>query len=192
MSGSDGFQDRLLAAEQLNPEYQEKYNKEVRAMLEKKLTPVQRWGYVFSAILGVVFLTVFGTAAIVARELPILARIAFGLGAVFGLASAAFAGSIAKKGTLNLREHPTAMTGMVWGFVIIMMTLFLLLGARQPDSTRSVFVVVSGLVFFVMAGVFMIFNRVDQAELKTREKLLEIEYRVAEIAESLSGKKESK
>lgn len=188
MNGSRGFQDRLLAAEQLNPEYQEKYNKEVRAMLEKKLTPVQRWGYVFSAILGVVFLTVFGIAAIVARELPILARLVFGLGAVFGLAWAAFAGSIAKRGTLNLRAHPTAMTGMAWGFVIILMTLLLLLGTRQPDSTRSVFVVVSGLVFLVMAAVFMIFNRIDQAELKTREKLLEIEYRVAEIAEALSGK----
>jgi len=34
----------------------------------------------------------------------------------------------------------------------------------------------------------MIFNRIDQAELNTREKLLEIELHLAEIAEKISEK----
>jgi hypothetical protein len=49
--------------------------------------------------------------------------------------------------------------------------------------------VLNGLVFLVIAALFMIANRVDQAQLKTREKLLEIEYRLAVMSESM--KKES-
>ncbi len=181
------FRERLLAAEQVSPTYKEQYEKEVQAMLERKLTRGQRAGYGASAALGVTFLVIFGTAAVmVPREFPILARIGFAVGAVFGLVWAVFAGWIAGKGALDPKKHPTAMVGMGWGFTVIMITLFMLLSSKLPDPTTGIRMVVNGLVFLVFAAVFMISNRIDQAQLKTREKLLEIEYRLAELAETVA------
>jgi len=73
--------------------------------------------------------------------------------------------------------------------VVIIVTLFLLQGGRHPDSVRSLFMGVFGLAFLVMGGVGLIGVYVHQAELKTREKLLEIEYRLAQMAEQIAKKK---
>ena len=40
------------------------------------------------------------------------------------------------------------------------------------------------LVVLVVGAVFLIRHVIEQSELKTREKLLEIEYRLAELAET--------
>ena len=45
--------------------------------------------------------------------------------------------------------------------------------------------ILCGLVFLVMGAMFLIRHVVELSELKTREKLLEIECRLAELAESL-------
>ena len=43
----------------------------------------------------------------------------------------------------------------------------------------------SGLAFFVMAAVFLLASRTEQSELNVKEKMLEIEYRLAELAEKV-------
>ena len=43
----------------------------------------------------------------------------------------------------------------------------------------------SGLAFFVMAAVFLLASRTEQSELTVKEKLLEIEYRLAEFSEKV-------
>ena len=64
----------------------------------------------------------------------------------------------------------------------------MLVGGKLADPIKGVQMVVNGLVFLMMAAVFMIFSRINQAELNTREKLLEIELRLAEIAEKIPEK----
>ncbi len=46
--------------------------------------------------------------------------------------------------------------------------------------------IITILVFLVPAAMFMILSRIERAELETREKLLEIEYRLAELAEAVA------
>jgi len=180
--------NQLLGIEQWDPVYQERYRKELQKMLEKKLTGVRRWSYIFWIVLGIGFTILFGTVAIIARELPVLARVGFAVGAVSGLVWACLAGSIVKRGVFDLKAHPKAMAGLSWVTVVIMVTLFMLIGSRIPDAIKGVQMVVNCLVFLMMAAVFMIFARINQAELNTREKLLEIELRLAEIAEKMSEK----
>jgi len=71
---------------------------------------------------------------------------------------------------------------MAWAIVVVMATLVLVFA---PDSIVGVRMLVSILLFLVMAAVFMLASRTEQAELRTKEKLLEIEYRVAELGEHL-------
>ena len=42
-----------------------------------------------------------------------------------------------------------------------------------------------GLVFLVMAAMFLLRNIIEQSELMATEKLLEIEYRLAELTEAV-------
>lgn len=184
------FRERLLKAEQPNLAYKERYEKRVQAMLDKKLTTPMKWAWIGSGILGVGFAVVFGTMAIVVPgEFPIWGRIIFAAGAVFGLAWVGLAGWIVKRGTVNLRTCPTAAAGMAWCVALFAVVLAMLMSGTLPDPVKGVQIVVNGLVFLLLAAVFMIFNRVDQAELKTREKLLEIESRLAEMAEAVAKKR---
>ena len=46
---------------------------------------------------------------------------------------------------------------------------------------------VLGLFLLSMASVSLILNRIEKSELTTREKILEIEYMIAEIGERISS-----
>src|SRR5262249_26048935 len=58
------FVDRLLAADPPSPDGRERYAKEVRAMLEKTLTPRERGLYLVSAVVLVLMAVYLGFAAV--------------------------------------------------------------------------------------------------------------------------------
>ena len=65
---------------------------------------------------------------------------------------------------------------------MFLVTMFLV---WAPDNITGLRMILSGLVFLVAGAVFLLQNTIAQAELKSREKLLEIEYRLAELTEAL-------
>ena len=185
------FRNKLLDMEKPNANYKEKYKKEVLAMFEKKLTGVRKLSHVGGLILGLFFLVLFGTMAVITpKEFPLWGRFIFALGAIFGLAFAGLSAWILKKGTVNLKEDEMASAGLAWGFIVIVATVVLVFSGRLPDRLIGIHMLVSLLFFLVMAAVFMIRAFVQRSELNTREKLLEIEYHIAELAEKLEGKPE--
>lgn len=183
------FRDRLVEMEQTTPSLKEKYQKETKAMFDKQLTRPMRLAWIGTGILGMGFVVLFGTTAIMApKELPMLARSMFVAGAVFGLAWAALAAVIVKRGSFNLKSHGKALVGMTWCFLVLLTTLTLLLASQHPDRIVGVHMICAVLPFLIMGAVFMIQYRIQDAELKTREKLLEIELRMAKLAEKLENK----
>ncbi len=182
------FGQKLAGMEHTTAALKEKFDREIRAMAEQKLTKARMAAWVASGILGLGFLAVFGTVAVIApAEFPLLGRLAFGVGAAFGLAWAAFCLSVIRRGSFDRRKLSVTVGGIGWGAAVIMTTLMLLLSAQHPDKIVGTRIVVVCLVFLVMAAVFMILARVEMAELNTREKLLEIEYRLAELSEKIGG-----
>jgi MFS family permease len=184
------FRERLLAAETMDPARRERYEKELRMIFEQRLVGRWKWGMIGSLVLGVSFAIIFGAVFVLAsqEELPFLARLAFGLGALWGLAWAALSAWIIKRGSYNRKTHSSAMAGMAWCIVIVYLVLFMILAHRLDDPIKGVLMVTNGLVFLIMAAVFMIKNWIEQTELKMREKLLELEYRLAEIGEEMKKK----
>ena len=63
---------------------------------------------------------------------------------------------------------------------------FLVLAPQFPDHFQATVALFCGLVILVGAGVMLVNVRVQQAELRTREALLRLEYRIAEMAENLA------
>ena len=180
------FREKLLRMEQVTPALKEEYDREIRAMTEQKLTKARMAAWVATGILGLGFLGLFGTVAVILpAEFPLLGRLGFGVGAAFGLAWAGLCLWIVRRGSLDQRKVPVAAAGIVWVFTVIMTTLMVLLSAQLPDKVVGTRMVLVSLVFLLMAAVFMILARVQTAELNTREKLLEIEYRLAELSEKI-------
>jgi hypothetical protein len=185
------FRERLLQAEQLNPSYKAEYEKEVHAMIEKRLTGITKWAHIWGLIMGLGFAVIFGTlAVIVPKEFPLWARAVFAMGAVFGLATAVLEGSILKKGTFNLRKDNMAMAGLGWGFVVIVATLALVFTGNLRDRTVGIWMLVSVLFYEVAAASMLLRAVIERSELNIREKLLEIEYRLAEIADGMVKKEQ--
>jgi MFS family permease len=165
----------------VTPALKEQYDKEIQIMLERSLTGVRRWVWLGTAIGGAVFAILFGALAIfMPVEFPLMGRIGFAAGALFGIGWAVLGARVFRRGSLNLKIDTGAAAGMSWGLPVILLTVFMV---SAPDSIAGLRMIVSGLAFLVMGAAFLIRHVIEQSELKTREKLLEIEYRLAELME---------
>ena len=185
------FRDKLLDMEKPNPALKEKYEREVQAMVEKKLTGVTKLAHIGGLVMGLGFLIIFGTIAITApKEFPLWGRFGFALGALFGLIFAVFEALLLKRGTINLKTDEVAMAGLSWGFIVIFATIVLVFSGKLPDPLKSVQMIVYLLVFEIMAAVGLIKAFINRSEVNTREKLLEIEYRLSEISEKIEKSQE--
>lgn len=185
------FRDRLLDVEKPSSNYREKYEKELLAMVEKKLTGWTKLAHIIGLLMGLGFAGLFGTLAVtVPREFPLWGRFIWALGAVFGLIIVVCGAWTLKKGTVNLKKDEMGSAGLAWGYIVIAGSIALAFSGSLPNPLSGIRMLVSLLFFLVMAAVFMTRAFVRCSELNTREKLLEIEYRLAELAEKLEGKSE--
>jgi hypothetical protein len=183
------FRERLLEIEKLNPAYRQEYERQVKAMVEKKLTGWAKLSHIVGLIMGLGFAGLFGTlAVIVPTEFPLWGRAMWALGAVFGLVIAFMSAWTLKKGTINLKDDEMASAGLGWAFIVIVGTIALVFSGTLPDPIKGVHMLVYLLFFLVMAAVGLIKAFIKRSELNTREKLLEIEYRLAELAEQVKSK----
>lgn len=180
---NDRFRDRLLKMEQVTPALRERYDKEIQAMLEKPLTGVCRWTTLIWTVMGLGAAILGGTVAIIAPSpLPLTGRIGLAAGALLGIGFAVMGLRIVWRGSINLRTETAAYAALAWILPVILVTLLMV---SAPDSIVGLRRIICGLVFLVMGAMFLIRHVVEQSELKTREKLLEIEYRLAELAEQM-------
>ena len=155
-------------------------------MWEQQLTRPKRILFRVEAVVGLAMAIGFWAGAVLApRGLPLLARAGLVAGAVFSAAFGVILLRMGRRGTVNLRHDPLRMAGLTWGVVVIMVTLFMMLGGALPDRTIGIQMVVNGIVFLIGAGLMLMRAVVEQSQLKTQEKLLEIECRLAELAEQV-------
>lgn len=183
---SHTFRDRLLASQPVTPALKEHYEKEVQAMFSKPLTGVHRWAWLFSAILGVGLAVVFGPAAVFAPpEFPAYARVGFVAGTFFCLAWAILALRIFVRGAIDLKIESPIYYGMAWAFPLFLLIVFMMFA---PNDLVGLRMIVCGIAYLVMGAAFLLRGVIERSELKTQEKLLEIEYRLAEMEELLKAR----
>jgi hypothetical protein len=183
MNDRTTFRDQLLAVEPLSPDYREKLEKELRTMFIRQLNLPGRIFFGVIAIFCVAIAGLCGYLAVMQTELPMVARVGLGIGTLFGLTGAVILARVLRRGAMNLKIDNRLIAGMVWVFTVLMMTCFLMLGMSIEDRVKGVLMIAYGLTFLVGAGVYFVAARVEQAELGLREKLLELELRMAELGE---------
>jgi len=184
---------QLLKLEPVSPELEARYKQEIKNMIERKLKPYERVAWSLSALMGVGFFVGFGSVFFYTLRLddvfPLVGKMSFVMGSLFGLVWAVLAGRTALRGRFHGRKDTNLFTGLVWGFVVLLMTGSLLVGVQMPDTGKGNQMILTGLVFFVMFGVTTLLQReITQAELRTREQLLRMETTLAELAERMGLK----
>ena len=175
--------DRLVAVESLSADSRTQLEQELAAMFVKELTAPRR---IFIAIVGITSLSMAALCALLAvteARLPLLPRVGLGCGTLFGLAWAALALRVVRRGSLDLKVDARRMATMVWGFTTLMMVFFMLAGMSSPDRLLGLMMIACGLSFLIGAGVYWLNYRIEQAELNTREQLLRLELRLAQLSE---------
>jgi hypothetical protein len=191
------FVEQLLAADRPSADLRRHYEKEVHAMLEKSIGPRQRGLCLVAAVLlgllaaywsltGLGMLaTAVGRQDTALEPLPMFLILAFGILAT-GLALLPVAGMLLRsywKGVFNQRTYRewAARAGVT--YTGLLGALVLLLCRYLPEMLRDS-VQVFALLLLLYAAVAWVRHRIAQAEMRTAEKLLEIELRLAEIGEN--------
>ena len=167
-------------------------------MLEKKLNYFWRAGFAILSIMGLLVAITFLKLAFSKmghKDLGMFVRTVTVSGAALALAWMSLTAWIAATGKLNLRNQPARMAaiGIALGFFL---TLYLMLVFIFPialnESTDSSIIGIHlsliGFFFIVIIALCLIISALYRVESKTREKLLEIEYRLADLADKLEGK----
>ena len=158
-------------------------------MVEKELSVVHKTGNVIISIVNLGFAVLCIYAAYRFNEWKTLARVgAIMFGAVF-LAVSVIMALIVRRGSINLKTHPTIIAAGFWYFSIMLMVVLIFL-QLQLDSVKSHNIVMSGLFVLIVTGINLINNSLKQSEMKTHERLLGLEYRIAELAEKKGQNRE--
>ena len=181
---NDTLRNRLLEQQPINEEAEKRFRMEVCRMTEKKLTFIGRASWVFVGLLGLFFVALFGYKSwSMPTEFPLLVRLVFVGGAVFGAAWVWIAVHILKKGSLNLKTDENTVHALTWLIMVFMMTAFLFIGGQMENRVLGISIVLYGLVFFVVFAIPAFINlRVNRLELGIREQLLRMEITLAENA----------
>lgn len=179
---NDVLRNRLLEQQQIDEEAEKRFRMEVCRMTEKKLTFIGRISWSFVGIIGILFAALFAYKSwSMPTEIPLLARLVFVGGAIFGVAWVLIAVHILRKGSLNLKTDENTVHGLTWLVMVLMMTAFLLIGGQMENRILSISMVLYGLVFFVIFAIpAFISLRINRLELTIREQLLRMEIRLAE------------
>ena len=181
----DNFADQLIAAQRVEPTLRQRYEQEMKAMLEQPLTKTRKTSFILSAILCTIMMVMLTIAALSSHRAPIGVRIGLGLGAVYAAGWLIMSIRILRRGTFNLRSDSRVLSAWPWIFMVALVTLILFMTGQRADSVKSVWMLLYGLTFLLMASMFLIQHWISDARLKVEERLLEVQLRVAELAEEI-------
>ncbi len=194
------FRNELLDMEKPNVNYKEKYEKEIHKMVEKKLGVFGRVGIGLLAATGVLVILAF--VDLLQWAVPtegISNTVTYGFilsGLVLAVVFTILTVYLVIFGRFGLRIKPSLIVGVgaaMFFFLIVARTFFtelILLQINPQDWRVKLQEQLAVAIFFmlVFVGLYLILRILYRLEFRTREKLLEIEYRLVELTEKIESK----
>jgi hypothetical protein len=179
-ASGESFRDRLFDAETMTPELHDAYLKELDALIHERHTPRSRMAPILLALICV---------ACVAGEIWALAHYR-GKGTTFYLAAvtmllacasaAAWLARDLARGK-SVRKQSLKMPELFYGAAGVLTVATLMQGLGKSSDPASTFNALYVFVFLFVCAIWGLGNRIAAATLETREHLLRIEARLAEM-----------
>lgn len=175
------FAELLLAQDDVSKPDSEQIKQELQQMMIRPIRPNQR---VFLYVVSLMLLVSGGLFGylVITETLPPLARLGLGLGVGFAVAWAWKVFRLARAGEIHLKNDNRMIANMVWCFTVAMSVLMLMAAGFKEDLSDRKLILITGqaLFFLISAATYLITQRLEQAELTTRERLLRLELQLAE------------
>jgi hypothetical protein len=173
----------MISAEEISPALRRSYQAELDAMLAEPLTPRKAAPGVFLLVILVI-----GVAALIHNLLIVEAEPLVQVGwlaMLIGFGGGAYL--IARDLWLKKHSKKTlfAVTHLICGAAGMLTALTMVRGMYAASDPASTFHVVFALVFYIACLFWNLDSRIGAAELAAREQMLRLEYRLAELADSL-------
>ncbi|HUU26536.1 MAG TPA: hypothetical protein VM123_01875 [archaeon] len=189
-----GFREELISMEPVNHELQLKFEREIEKMFNQEITGLRRFGLwaknTFLLLFGIVLIcSAFFNQPI---SLPPLGRWLWGIGGAFTLGIALLELRIVWNKKMDLRKDSKVSTLVGTTGMTVLAFSILFAGLYSRDLQQMVILAPMAMLVMIIGILISVYNRVQQGELNTREKLLEIEYRLTALDERLPGGKAGK
>lgn len=176
-----GFAESLLAQDDMAKPETDQLRLELQNMMTRQIPRISK---VFLYVVSVVLLATGGFigSLIVTESLPPLAQVGLALGVGFSIAWAWKTFRLAKAGEIHLKNDNRMIANMVWCFTLATTVLMLMAAGFKEDLSDRKLILITGqaLFFLIAAATYLITQRMEQAELTTRERLLRLELKLIE------------
>ena len=193
------FRDKLLDVEKPNAARWKIYEKEVQAMVNRKLSVLGRICFGLLLPIGVLFIMFFMSmllSVLPGTNSDNFIRITYPfviLGLILSVAWVVLLGYIIISGRHGLRINLSLITGIGLAISFILTLVFTLVQeydlvrANPQDWRVKLNEQLAVVIFFMLVfiGLYLIIRALYRLEFKTREKLLEIELGLAELREQI-------
>lgn len=179
MSHVNNLRDNLLSAEPISLDRQQRFREELAQIVEPTLPRSHRLYYTFS----LVCLAIGIPGAVCGLLLDAEHRWIWGLNLLALIPMAGWILYILRRGAEPLRAMQSLSKAFV-GLSAAAAFVLIYLGMQNP-SLDSVLWGLLGMLIFLLTSSINLWNRVLTAERVTREHILRVEYRIADLASHL-------
>jgi hypothetical protein len=178
------FIERLKNADDITPALRASYQAELETMLEPKLTTARALpgiGMLLMLVVCVVLIVrnmfIYNVSALILTSWAVLA-VAFSAAGYF-IVRDLWRGKHSQKSVYSISQVLSLAAGAIT-------VASLLMGLSQPSKPESMFGAFFSFVFYFACSEWVIYNRIAVAELASREQMLRIECRLADLAGRIS------
>ncbi len=189
---NNSFTDRLLAMEKTSPFYKEQYERKVKAMLEQKLSRIQRIGFAILAVIGICATILFFN--MVQKKQEDIWRLFTVPPLVLAIIWTILTGRVTVTGKLRLRSQRLGIISIALALCFFTVVAFVLIWiiplSRRDISDLPVLGTQLALVGFFLVntiGLCVVLAGLNRLDLRSREKLLEIECRLVDLTEKIDN-----
>jgi len=185
------LREDLISMERVNSELHSHYREEMEKMFTEEITGVRKFGlWAKDLFLLLVGCALIGNALFNQPiSLPIIGRWLWGLSGIFTLGIALLELRLVWKKKMDLRKD-SKLFALVGSSGMTVIAFSILLAAFLIRDLQSFAMMAPMALLAIIIGILIsVDNHIKQGELNTREKLLEIEYRLAALDERLQGGK---
>lgn len=189
---NNSFTDRLLAMEKTSPIYKEQYERKVKAMLEKKLSSIQRVGFAILAVIGICVTILFFN--MVQKKQEDIWRLFTVPPLVLAIVWTLLTGCVTVTGKLKLRTQRLGIISIALALCFFTVVAFMLIWiiplSHRDISNLPVLGTQLTLVGFFLVntiGLCVVLAGLNRLDFRSREKLLEIECRLVDLTEKIDN-----
>jgi hypothetical protein len=162
----------------------EEFDRRLRSLFDQKLSLADWTKFVLVGVGGLAGATICGLlVATEPAEMPTRTRVALGALTLIGLSWTAFAGVILRRGSINSAVHGTLAARMGFAYTLIATAAIAILSLSGASKATGAGILLLPIAALALAAVVLIVHHIRQAELRLRRDMLQIEYRVAKLAE---------